>query len=337
MNATEKQAVMHAPTNTVPLSIAEIGSFLAGGRTVTLSDRPCQRVKVARNGPDRIVDLNGDYITGQCYVQFARLAQRHQPYPVMFWHGGAMTGVTWETTPDGRAGWQMYFLHQGYDTYVCDAHERGRAGWSPYPDIYKEAPIFRTSNEAWSLFRFGPGEGYCTAPDERVAFKNQQFPIDCFDQLAAQFVPRWTDHAEQTLAAYVEALKKTGPVVLISHSQGGNFALDIVQRVPELIKALVVIEPAAAPRHTEETLAKAASVPHLLIWGDFIDDAPLWQGYRQVVDPYVESLRRAGGRIDVFDLPSQGIRGNSHVPMMDANSDEVAALINDWLGSLDLE
>lgn len=333
MNATYPAAVK-VDDKISALSIRELGSFLAGGRTVTLSDRPCQRVKVARNGPDRIVDLNGDYVTGQCYVQFVRLSDRNQPFPVMFWHGGAMSGVTWETTPDGRAGWQMYFLRQGYDTYVCDAHERGRAGWSPYPDIYKDAPIFRTSNEAWSLFRFGPADGYQTDPKKRVAFNKQQFPVGYFDQFAAQFVPRWTDHAEESLTAYVEALRRTGPVILISHSQGGNFALDIVQRVPELIKALVVIEPAAAPRFTAESLAKATTVPHLFVWGDFIDEAPLWQGYRSVVDPYVTNLQNAGGCVQVFDLPREGIRGNSHVPMMDTNSDEVAGLIDGWLREL---
>lgn len=252
----------------------------------------------------------------------------------MFWHGGAMSGVTWETTPDGRSGWQMYFLRQGYDTYVCDAHERGRAGWSPYPDIYTEAPIFRTSNEAWGLFRFGPADGYRTDPTQRIAFEKQQFPVEYFDQFAAQFVPRWTNHAEESLSSYIEALRRTGPVILISHSQGGNFALEVVQRVPELIKALVVIEPAAAPRYTNASLSRAASVPHLFVWGDFIQDAPLWRGYRAVVDPYVTSLRNAGGCVQVIDLPSRGVCGNSHVPMMDANSDEVASLIDDWICGL---
>lgn len=318
------------------ISIEEMGSFFAGGRTVTLTDRPRQTVKVARNGPERIVDLNGDYITGQCYVQFVRLSRPVHKYPMMFWHGGAMSGATWETTPDGRDGWQMFFLREGFSTYVCDAHERGRAGWSPYPDIYKTTPIFRTSNEAWTLFRFGSAQGYNTTPNLRVGFENQQFPIGCFDDFAAQFVPRWTDHAEESLLAYIEALKKIGPVILVSHSQGGNFALEVVQRAPERIKALVVIEPAAAPIYTADTILRAASVPHLFVWGDFIDESPLWQGYRSVVDPYAARLRSVGCRVDVLDLPASGIIGNSHVPMMDTNSDEVALLIADWIGSLGL-
>jgi hypothetical protein len=33
----------------------------------------------------------------------------------------------------------------------------------------------------------------------------------------------------------------------------------------------------------------------------------------------------------VIDLPQAGIRGNTHMMMMDRNSDQVAALIQRWL------
>ena len=35
---------------------------------------------------------------------------------------------------------------------------------------------------------------------------------------------------------------------------------------------------------------------------------------------------------DAFDLPAMGIKGNTHMLMMDRNSDEVAKLVNDWIG-----
>jgi hypothetical protein len=44
-------------------------------------------------------------------------------------------------------------------------------------------------------------------------------------------------------------------------------------------------------------------------------------------------VRAAGGTVDVVDLPERGIRGNSHMVMMDRNGGEVAALIQDWLGA----
>ena len=39
----------------------------------------------------------------------------------------------------------------------------------------------------------------------------------------------------------------------------------------------------------------------------------------------------AGGNVEVVDLPSVGIRGNSHMLMMDRNNLEIAALIQRWL------
>ena len=31
------------------------------------------------------------------------------------------------------------------------------------------------------------------------------------------------------------------------------------------------------------------------------------------------------------DLPDLGIKGNTHMPMMDKNSDQVAQVIQDWM------
>jgi len=44
-------------------------------------------------------------------------------------------------------------------------------------------------------------------------------------------------------------------------------------------------------------------------------------------------LKSAGGSVDFVDLPDRGIKGNSHMMMMDKNSDQVAGLIDTWLSS----
>jgi hypothetical protein len=48
---------------------------------------------------------------------------------------------------------------------------------------------------------------------------------------------------------------------------------------------------------------------------------------------FYEALRAAGGSADVVDLPKAGIKGNSHMMMMDKNSDVVAGVIQDWLAT----
>ena len=55
---------------------------------------------------------------------------------------------------------QMSFLNRGYDVYVSDAVERGRASWARYPEFFKSEPLFRSKKEAWELFRFGPTGSY---------------------------------------------------------------------------------------------------------------------------------------------------------------------------------
>ena len=313
------------------VSVASIDSFHIGGEVVKLQDQPKIEMRVAGKGVTREVDMNGSYVTGQLYANHVRLSNPKHDAPVMFWHGGAMTGVTWESTPDGRPGWQWLFLKDGYDVIVTDAVERGRASWSPYPQIYNSGPVFRTKEESWGMYRFGPKTGYDDDPMKRQAFEGQRFPMSGFDALGAQLVPRWSTHDEESLAAYTALLRKVGPVHLVAHSQGGWFALNMVLRTPELIKSVVVIEPAGAPTPAEHDLAAASQIPHLFVWADYIDDVPAWKNYRDGADNFMNALRAAGGTSDLLDLPAKGIKGNSHVPMMDDNSAEIADLVKDWM------
>jgi hypothetical protein len=68
-----------------------------------------------------------------------------------------------------------------------------------------------------------------------------------------------------------------------------------------------------------------------VIYGDNAKDHPRWSKIRQGGVDYAGVLKSAGGRIDVVDLPDVGIRGNSHMMMMDKNSGQIADLIQKWL------
>ena len=150
------------------LLIREIGSFFVGGERTRLQGLPARARVSTGHGPVHPIDPNGEIIAGQMYVQYVRLAKPRAPVPLLLWHGGGMTGVNWETTPDGRPGWQMFFLRAGFDTFVSDAVERGRASWAPYPQVYAEAPYFRTAKEAWEeTFRFGPAGSWHPDPAQR--------------------------------------------------------------------------------------------------------------------------------------------------------------------------
>jgi pimeloyl-ACP methyl ester carboxylesterase len=309
--------------------VREIGSFHVGGRTETLSELPARDVVFSPGAPSRRVDPNGEFEVEQMYVQYVKLARPRAKLPVLLWHGGGLTGVTWETKPDGEPGWQHFFLQNGYDTYVSDAVERGRASWARFPEIFKTEPLFRTKKEAWELFRIGPTY---EPGGQRVAYEGQQFPVEAFDQFMKQAVPRWTSTDAAIQRAYDAYVDKVCPCIVVVHSQGGNFGFTAALNAPDKIKALVAVEPSGSPDPAKVDLAKLKGVPHLILWGDYIDQNEAWQGYRKAPTRYREALVAAGVKADVMDLPAMGVKGNSHMLMMDRNSDDIARRVHDWIG-----
>jgi pimeloyl-ACP methyl ester carboxylesterase len=320
-----------SPAARAPLSVAEIGSFHVGGRTVTLRGLPERDIVFTAGAPALKVDPNGEFAVEQMYVQYTKLAAPRARYPLLLWHGGGLTGVTWETTPDGRPGWQQFFLAAGHSVYVSDAVERGRASWARYPEIFRSEPFFRPKQEAWELFRIGPVGSYDPTPAKRRAYPGTRFPVEAFDQFARQFVPRWATNDAATQAAYDQLVQKVCPCVIVVHSQGANFAFRAALKAPEKVKGIVAVEPSGVPDPDRVPLVPVHGVPQLVVFGDHLGEEGLWKRILPSVDKYESALRRAGGNVERLDLPQRGIRGNSHMLMMDRNSDDVAQLVQEWM------
>lgn len=323
--------LLAAPTAAQEIAVREIGSFHIGGRTVTLEGLPTQEITFTAGAPPFRYDPNGQFQVEQMYVQYVRLANPRARYPLLMWHGGGLTGVTWETTPDGRAGWQMAFLRAGHDVYVSDAVERGRSGWARFPEIFPTAPIFRSLAEGWHLFRVGPADGWNPDPAQRRAYPTTQFPVAAWDQFGKQSVPRWVTTDPAIQAAYNALVQRVCPCVIMVHSQGGNFGFNAALAAPDKVKALIAIEPSGAPDPARADATVLKDVPHLVVWGDFIEGHPLWTRLVPNVTRWQQAITAAGGRADTLDLPKEGIPGNSHMLMMDRNSDAIAARIQAWM------
>jgi pimeloyl-ACP methyl ester carboxylesterase len=313
------------------IMLRSVQGYHVGGSRVSLSGLPVKEVQVSPGGPSRKSDPNGDYEVGQLYVQKFLLTAPQAPYPLMLWHGGGLTGATWENTPDGRSGWHEYFMHQGHDTLVSDSVERGRASWARYPEINHGEPEHRTINQAWNLFRFGPDGGYAADPTQRKVFANTQFPIDAVEQFQKQFVARWTTSDALAQKAYNALVQKECPCVILAHSQGAVFAFQAALSAPERVKAVIVIEPTGAPDPSKSDLAVLRAIPHLAVWGDHFQDAALWRSYRSNATKYLDAIKAVGSKVDVIDLPAKGIHGNTHMMMMDHNSDQIAEMVQDWI------
>jgi pimeloyl-ACP methyl ester carboxylesterase len=306
------------------LVLSTFGSFTIGGRRVEVTGRPVQVVRLSRDLPDYVADPNGVYSVGHAYVQYF-IPSAVRGLPVIFVHGGGLTGSCWEGTPDGRSGWLQHFLRSGWPSYVVDNVERGRAGWCPVPAIGPDAaPLLRTEREAWDVFRIGPPDGY----PERAAFDGCLFPCGSLAELNRQQVPRWTTTTELSVTAVAELIRAVGPCAVIAHSQGGGIAASAAAQTGELVAALVLVEPHGLP---EAGIFRGPACRQLIVAGDFIDHSALYRGLRTRWHTYLETARELGLSADYLDLPAAGCPGNSHLPMMDGNSDQVASLIVDWL------
>ncbi|GJH14335.1 alpha/beta fold hydrolase [Caballeronia novacaledonica] len=323
---------MNTNNATSAIQVRDIGSFHVGGRMVTLSGMsPRSRVSTA-HGAVHPVDPNGEVIVGQMYVQYVRLASARSPHPLLLWHGGGMSGVNWETTPDGRPGWQMYFLRAGFDVYVSDAVERGRASWAPYPDVYPEAPYFRTAREAWEeTFRFGPAGSWHAQAQSRRPHGGMRFDVSKMEAFMNQFVPRWSTNDTLTQHAYDALIERLPGSIVLTHSQGGNFGLRAALNAPERVSAVISLEPSGAPDPSQYDPRILRGVPHLFVWGDYLERHPFWVKSVPKVRRWHDALAAAGVDTEWIDLPARGIEGNSHALMADDNSDDIAGIVLEWM------
>lgn len=260
------------------------------------------------------MDPRGHFAVEHAYVQFFVPENRNDEPPVVLVHGGGMSGSCWETTPDGRPGWLHLLLDRGYEVHVVDNVERGRAGF--VPEIWDGAPMLRSLEEAWTLFRIGPRSGFAT----RSAFPNQRFPVSCFDQMARSFVPRWTSTAPQQASALIAVLEKTGAAAVICHSQGGETTFDALAQRPELISRIIALEPSGFPSDVRQL----CKTPLTLCSGDFLNTEDHWH-IRKMAWAHLAQSKDLVRHICSDEIGG----GNSHMLMMDNNSE---ALLDAALG-----
>jgi hypothetical protein len=109
---------------TKPLVIEDQGSFFIGGvpKVTNYATVPPPNNPNQASTPSQIT-------IGQMYVQFQIPAGKKKMTPVIMVHGSSHTAACLESTPDGREGWEPYFVRHGISTYVVDQAGRGRSGF----------------------------------------------------------------------------------------------------------------------------------------------------------------------------------------------------------------
>ena len=324
-------AALQAQRSNGPLTIASQGSFFVGGEKKQLPQPPAGTPGAAFGG--------GEIMVHQMYVQYQIPPRGNRHAPVVMVHGCCLSSKTWETTPDGRMGWNEYFLRRDRSVYLADQVSRGRSGFdstvigavkrgeqppSALPDV-----LAASHQVAWTVFRFGPRFG--------EAFPDEQFPIEAVDELYKQMIPdlnallptpnpTWTNMA--ALA------KQLGGAVLMGHSESGFFPEQAALLDASGIRGMISIEQPCAELN-EAQIAKLAPIPTLMVFGDHLDGVPgsfvNWQTSADSCQAFVDKVNAAGGDATMMQLPKLGIRGNSHMLMQDKNSDEIADLVIEWI------
>ncbi len=333
ISAAAALSLLAACASEPPIALKDMGSFHVGGREVLITGKPVKEVVFTPGGVPAKVDPNGLYQVEQMYVQYFIPARQRGSLPLLMWHGGGLTGVTYESTPDGREGWLNYFVKRGWAVYNSDAVERGRSGWAQYPDIFPGEPIFLTKENPFERFRIGAsGAGnYNKDPAKMKTLPGSQFPVEGYDNFTKQVVPRWTTTDPAIIAAYTALVDKVCPCVVLVHSQAGQFGLKVAQARPDKVKALILVEPAGVGDATQ--FAALKNVPILAVYGDYIEQDSRWPQMKANGVRFLDGVKTAGGNYEVYDLPKMGIRGNSHMIMNDRNNLDVAAVMQKWLES----
>ncbi len=316
-------------TSPAPLTLKAQGSFYLGG-------------ELESQTTDELGGIcpPGHITVNQMYVRYMIPQEQTDGTSFVLIHGMHLSGKCWETTPDGRMGWDEYLVRKGYAVYVVDQVGIGRSGFDQktYNDVRKgktqpmaQTPFSRKTDEnSWTNFRFGTKDGN--------PVDGAQFPIGSLDEFSKQNLPHImrlpSPDANYRCLSKLSAEVKN--VVLVSHSQSGAFPVETALRSTEGIRGMVLLEPGGTGSgYGDEQIRQLSKIPLLIIFGDNLTNETgmpghVWQNSMDGWSRLAESINKAGGNATVIHLPEMGIYGNSHMLMMDKNSHQIAAIVLEW-------
>lgn len=227
-------------------------------------------------------------------------------------------------------------------------------------------PTIMRESSAFNAFRLG----LWVPPAPAEFFPGVQFPRDptTINQFFRQLTPDtgeepWTAEYRTFMGETVAKLfRMTGPGILVTHSNSGQYGWETAMAAPELVKAVVAYEPGAmafpegerpadipwkaegvaeimAPRMVPmEKFLNLTKMPILIIYGDNIATEPsevfntdIWRMASTRALQFVDTVNRHGGDAKLVMLPEIGIRGNTHIPFADLNNLEIADHLESWL------
>lgn len=328
-----------------PLVIQEQGSFAVGG-TVVQSQGIYDPLKPTTGGQT----LHGDHAR-----VFYQIPVKARKLPLVMWHGFGQFSKTWESTPDGREGYQNIFLRRGFATYVLDQPRRGSAGRSSVAATISATP----DEQRWfDTFRVGiwpnyfPGVQFSRSPEALEqyfrAMTPDTGPIDTnvtsnavsalFDKIGAGIL---VTHSHSGGMGWLAAMKNPRIRAIVSYEPGSGFVFPEGEVPSAMSSAAGTLEAAEIPL---AEFMKLTRIPIVIYYGDFILKEPVanpgqdgWRVRLAMAKQWVDAINRHGGDAKVVHLPEIGIHGNTHFPFSDLNNLQIADLMSRFLAEKHLD
>lgn len=328
-----------AADNEKIIQIVDQGSFAVGGTVITNPGKfdPYNQTPEGQT-------FHGDH----AYV-FYQIPVNALQYPLVMWHGIGQFSKTWETTPDGREGFQNIFLRRRFPVYVIDQPRRGNAARGTVEGSFNPVP----DEQGWfGTFRIGIWPDY---------FEGVQFSKDpeALNQYFRQMVPNVGPIDITVNVNAVSALfDKIGDGILVSHSHSGGMGWRTAIK-NQNVKAIVSYEPGSgfvfpegevpAPLPSSGGTLEAVGIPMadfqqltkipiIIYYGDFIPEEPIanpgqdgWRVRLEMARLWRDCVNKHGGDVTVVHLPEIEVKGNTHFPFSDLNNVKIADLMSDWL------
>ena len=252
---------------------------------------------------------------------------------LFLWHSSSVH--VWQNRWDGGEGFQSIFLRRGFPVYLWDGPRVGRGNWGCEPYTYK--PGIGRDQQNFTAWRFG-----ASYPNW---FAGVQFPTANAEALDQAMRARYDEfdtpqNAELEATVAARAIDRIGPSVLVTNSAGGWRALLAALRSSN-VRAIVAYENPGyvfpngqgpqnppgpfGPTHVPlDEFRKLTRFPIQFVWGDNIDKSPVWSAQLKLCEQFVAILNANGGQAEILQLPSVGLRGNTHIAFADLNNVAVA-------------
>jgi hypothetical protein len=319
---------------------------IADAGPATAQPRQEQSIVLARQGAFEAggtvrSDEKGTLSCDHGYVEY-QIPVKARAVSLVMWHSSA--AKVWQNRWDGGEGYQSIFLRRGFPVYLWDGPRVGRGNWGCENYTFKsETGRDQQNFVAWRLgakyLEWFPGVQFPTN-DPKAWDQATRARYDEFDTVK---------NAQLETDAAAKAIDQIGPSVLVTNSAGGWRAmLTALKTKSDNIKAIVAYEnpgyifpegqgpqlepgpfgPVYVPMSEFKKLTR---IPIQFVWGDNIEKSPVWTKYLGWCKQFVALVNANGGHAEILQLPSVGLKGNTHIAFADLNNVAVADQLSAFL------